>query len=688
MAEISWDFDESAKVASDCYSDTILEDVSKRQQGVIKITNANAKNVVITSRFNILVDNNRKAFNLDFHPLAPTFITKKGSITKIIAENHPRLAIGSFIGKTSENEAIIRPFDRKLPEIYTPMCNLMLSNPNYAHVVHIEKCADGTRNPLGKIVETMERSQLDYDYVVTQSLIMNEIDIRPYSADFEQNISSKNAIEQSEFENRVDLRKQIIFSIDPENTKAIDDALSCKLFDDGVYEVGVHIADVSHFVRPGTDIDEFARKRNRSIYLPGKIIQMLPDALCHNLCSLLSQEDRLAVSTFFHIAENGSIIKQWTELSVINLSKNFSYNEAERIIEDEENPANLKRESNAMRLLYTVSQKLRNKRIKDGAFTMEAQCSSFSVNKEYEAIENKPCSRLKSQLLVEEFMILTNANVANRLLNSCPKSALLLCNSQIPQKYLENLRTLCQDSWYFVNFSSLNDLQKSLYELTNEEEFEIIGQTLISLIRRSNPKSEYICSGVASAKDKNVFHSGLNTIYTHFTSPIRRYADIIVHRTFKEIILGNNETDKKCTEIISMNAFLCNARKIAAANVSRRCQKFLLKSFVNKNGPFNELSVVIAIHRKYFLVFVKRFGLYKKVYFKEMENSAEIEVITEKRNVGAFKAQLRYGDKVLQLQPLDAIWITLICDANEEKKRLNLKATINLNLMKLRINGE
>jgi exosome complex exonuclease DIS3/RRP44 len=327
---------------------------------------------------------------------------------------------------------------------------------------------------------------------------------------------------------RKDLRHLLVCSIDPPNCQDIDDALHARPLPNGNFEVGVHIADVSHFVRPNNAMDAEATARGTTVYLVDKRIDMLPPLLGTDLCSLKPYVERYAFSTIWEITPDADVVSASFTKSVILSREGFSYEQAQKRIDDKSANDDLTR---GMRTLLSLSNKLRQKRMDAGALNL----SSPEVRIEADDETSDPLADVKTKAslatnsLVEEFMLLANTTVAKKIQSSFPETALLRRHAPPPaSNFAELSEQLKRMKGFELDVSSSKALAKSLDRCVDPD--HPFFNTLIRILAtRCMTSAEYFCSG--SHAEPEYRHYGLaSDIYTHFTSPIRRYADLLVHR--------------------------------------------------------------------------------------------------------------------------------------------------------------
>ena len=379
-------------------------------------------------------------------------------------------------------------------------------------------------------------------------------------------------LDPKEIQNRRDFREILTFTIDPFDAKDFDDALSYKVLENGHLEIGVHIADVSHYVRPGTAMDAEALLRSNSVYLVDRVIPMLPEQLSNIACSLRPNEDKYSFSAVYEMDEYGKIYSEWYGKTVIHSNRRFTYEEAQEILEGKAGDY-----EEELRKLDKIAKILRKNRLKKGALNIESEEMRFRLNEKGMPNEVVIKTSKDAHKLIEEFMLLANRHVANHL-SKTEKG-----KDPIPMVYrihdapdpakMEIFAVFIEKFGHKIDLHDPSRIAEKLNalfeELKEENEFSLIQSMAI----RSMAKASY--------ETENIGHYGLAFHhYTHFTSPIRRYADLIVHRILQEELTAKkhrytNELNDICKRISR------NERK--AAEAERESTKYFMTLFVSEH---------------------------------------------------------------------------------------------------------
>ncbi len=371
---------------------------------------------------------------------------------------------------------------------------------------------------------------------------------------------------------RRDFRGVNTFTIDPFDAKDFDDALSVKFLENGNLEVGVHIADVSYFVRPGTSIDNEAQERATSVYLVDRTIPMLPEVLSNNLCSLVPNEDRLSVSAVFELDDNAQVVNKWFGETVIHSDRRFTYEDAQEVLDTGE--GDMKKELIA---IAALARKIRARRTAKGAIAFDTAEVKVKLDENGKPIEVITKVRMETNMLIEDYMLLANESVAEELSAHAEKADLE--NSLIFRVHDEPNPDRIEDLAQFLKVMGYDlethlghvkgaDLNALLAKVTGTPEEYLIKTAAL----RSMAKATY--------STKNVGHYGLAfDFYTHFTSPIRRYPDLLIHRMVKHFSNGDPVSKEQLAELDAL-ALHSSEREVSAAHAERDSIKMKLVEFM------------------------------------------------------------------------------------------------------------
>ena len=424
-------------------------------------------------------------------------------------------------------------------------------------------------------------------------------------------------ISEEEINKRTDLRHLCICSVDPPGCTDIDDALHYRELPNGNCEVGVHIADVSHFIRPNTAIDKEAAERGNTVYLVDKRIDMVPELLSSNLCSLRGGEERFAFSCIWEMTPKAKVVNKSFAKSIIKSRAALTYAEAQLKIDDPEQNDEV---TLSLRGLNRLAKILKEKRLSKGALNLASPEVRFEVDSETHdptGLETKELRETNS--LVEEFMLLANITVAIKIYDSFPNCAMLRRHPSPSITNFDNLIKCAGAKGVTLNVASAKELATSLNqaEIPHQPYFN----TLIRILTtRYMMQAVYFSSG--TIPEAEFHHYGLATpIYTHFTSPIRRYADLIVHRLLAVAISADrtypNLLDKHNTQRICNNL---NHRHLMAQRASRASVKLHTHLFF-KDKVVEEDAYILFVKRNALQVLVPRYGLESMLFLDNKEET-------------------------------------------------------------------
>lgn len=421
-------------------------------------------------------------------------------------------------------------------------------------VVQITKWPKNAKNPIGKITKVLGNVG---ENETEMNAILEEFDL-PYH--FEKEINDEanalpDIIPESEIRSRRDLRDLKVFTIDPADAKDFDDALSIEFLEDGNYQVGVHIADVTYYVRPGTKLETEAQKRGTSVYLVDRVVPMLPEKLSNNVCSLRPNEDKLTFSAIFTLDPEGKVLKQWFGRTVICSKRRFSYEEAQQVIETGE--GDLVQE---ITTLDKLAKKMRAERYEKGAISFDRREVKFHLDDKGHPTgvyfkESKDANKL-----IEEFMLLANKKVAEFVGKQNPAPTFVYRVHDNPDEMkLKDFSNFIKKFGYKINVSGGVKTSKSINKLLTDIKGKTECDIFAGLAVRSMAKAIYTT--------ENIGHYGLAfDYYCHFTSPIRRYPDMMVHRLLdhylkKKASVSQEEYEEYCKHASSREQLAANAER-------------------------------------------------------------------------------------------------------------------------------
>ena len=385
------------------------------------------------------------------------------------------------------------------------------------------------KHPIAEIEEIINdkrRNDLDMKMILIQSGFHTEF---PLDAVAELN-KIPDQLPQAEIKERLDMREVLTFTIDPADAKDFDDAISYRVLENGNYEIGVHIADVSHYLKQGSELDKEAERRATSVYLPDRVCPMLPERLSNFLCSLRPNEDKLTFSTIFEFDKSYQVVNTTIAKTVIHSKRRFSYEDVQEVLETGKGDY-----VEELQTLNKVAKKIREARFKNGAIAFEKDEVRFNLDENGKPIGIYLKTRKDAHLLIEDFMLLSNETIAkygSKLKkNKTHYPFVYRVHDRPDQGKLEVFATIAKRFGYVLKFENPRQIAETLNQLLKKVNGRPEQNLLESLAIRSMAKAEYTT--------KNIGHYGLAMeFYTHFTSPIRRYPDVMVHRLVYEELTG------------------------------------------------------------------------------------------------------------------------------------------------------
>lgn len=534
--------------------------ISQKGAGFVRLEDAKAEDVEIEH------DSLNTALNGDIVRIKITgktrWKTPKGSVLEVI-KRAKRGFSGTLLKK--DGEFILKPSDPKMyTEIIIPKNDTSGAQPGDKVFTEITKWTIPSKPPLGKVVKVLGKA--GENNAEMEGIILE----RGFETGFPVAIEraaeklKSNKPTEEDISSRKDFRKTTTFTIDPADAKDFDDALSFKKLDNGNFEIGIHIADVSYYVTPNSELDKEAYERATSVYLVDRTIPMLPEVLSNDLCSLNPNEDKFTFGAVFEMDASGKVLNQWFGRTIIHSDKRFSYEEAQGVLD-----AGSGMFYEELHTLNTIAKKLTKKRIAEGAITMETDEVKFKLDATGKPVAVYIKTRGDTNKLIEEFMLLANREVAfYGAKDDSKKDRLFLyrIHDEPNEEKIEDLKKYVKLLGYDLGKENLPVKPEQLNRLLEELEGSNEKNTVSTAIIRSMQKAVY--------STKNLGHYGLAfKFYSHFTSPIRRYPDVICHRMLQSYLSGEiipNEAREKYEKM----AIHCTEREIEASEAERSSIKY------------------------------------------------------------------------------------------------------------------
>jgi len=507
----------------------------------------------------------------------------EGEIVEIIKREKTR-----FVGviEKQRNYAFLIPDNKSTPvDIFIPLDLLNGAKHGQKAVAELTEWPEQAKNPFGKIIKVLGQPG---DNNVEIHAILEEYNL-PYSFSAEIIAESEKIdpfITQEEINKRLDLRNILTITIDPYDAKDFDDAISLEKINETTFKLGVHIADVSHYIRENSELDKEAYFRGTSVYLVDRVVPMLPEKLSNYICSLRPKEDKLTYSTIFDITLDGKIEKTWFGKTVINSDRRFNYEEVQQIIENKEGEY-----KNEILTFNTIAQNLRDKRMKNGAIAFDKKEIKFNLDEKGKPISVFHKIQKDSNQLIEEFMLLANKAVAEKIgkvkQNSTPKTFVYRIHDIPNPEKLNSLSEFVSKLGYKLKTDTRKNISKSLNNLLKDCSGKGEENLIETLAIRSMAKAEY--------STQNIGHYGLAfDYYTHFTSPIRRYPDLIVHRLLNAYLNGSNSSPR---EIIEEKCIHSTEREKLAQYAERDSTKMKQAEFLSDKIGLEFEGVISGISK-------------------------------------------------------------------------------------------
>ena len=557
----------------------------------------------------------------------------EGKVVEIVKRGRNR-----FVGRMEISKGfgfIVPDFKKIYTDFFVYPENINGANANDKVLFEVTKWAEGDKSAEGKVIEILGKTGENNAEIHS---IMAEFDL-PFR--FPENVLREaekiaEEITNEEIKKRRDFREVLTFTIDPEDAKDFDDAISFQKSANGNYEIGVHIADVTHYVRPGNDLDNDAFDRATSVYLVDRTVPMLPERLSNALCSLRPHEDKLTFAAVFEMDSKGKIYSEWFGRTIIHSDQRFSYEQAQEVIESGAGTF-----AEEIKILNGLHEILRKERFKKGAVNFETTEVKFKLDAQGKPLMVVPKVRKEAHKLIEEFMLLANRAVATyvyKMKKGEEKNTFVYRTHDFPNpEKVADFAVFAKQFGHTLQIDEEN-VSRSLNKLMDSIEGKPEQNVLQSLAVRAMAKAKY----TTEAKP----HFGLAfDHYTHFTSPIRRYPDMMVHRLLQYYLDSGKSVNKKEFEEKCVHS---SQREKRAADAERASIKYKQVEFMSmaENKPFDGI-----------ITGVTDFGIFVEIVETKCEGMARLSDMKDDfyefdeknyRAIGRRRKKIyRLGDKVI-----------------------------------------
>lgn len=540
--------------------------------------------------------------------------------------------------------------DKGIPDIFIPPSAFNEAKDRDRVVVRIVEWEKEGKRPVGEVVNVLNKED-ENDMAMKELLLQHGFPLQFPEEALEEAARIPDVISSEEIKKRKDIRDVLTFTIDPVDAKDFDDALSFRILKNGNYEIGVHIADVSHYLEADTLLDKAAYEKATSVYLPDRVNPMLPEHISNFLCSLRPNEDKLTFSAIFQITANGEIKQFWLGKTVIHSDHRFTYEEVQEIIETKDG---IYRDE--ILILNELAQQMRQERFKNGAISFSSQEVRFKLDENKKPVGIMIKESKEAHQLIEEFMLLANRTVAENLgkikLNNKPVPFPYRVHDFPDKEKLTPFIAFAKKFGHGFDISSPDAIAVSFNQMLKDVHGKPEQHVLEQLGIRTMAKAKYTI--------ENVGHYGLGfEHYCHFTSPIRRYPDVLVHRILDQVLSNTITPDKKMEE----KCRHCSEKERSAMEVERAANKYKQVEYM-QNFLGDEFEGVISG--------VASFGFWVETVEHKCEGLVSINSLSEYDDFRHVETDyslvgMRSGRKFTMG---DKVWIKVVA-ANLTKRQLD-----------------
>uniref|UniRef100_A0A182NI04 DIS3-like exonuclease 2 n=1 Tax=Anopheles dirus TaxID=7168 RepID=A0A182NI04_9DIPT len=579
-----------------------------------------------------------------------------GFVVSLLEKRHNRQCVGKFLPAApgKKHYRMFMPRDMRIPPVRVfkqDWPNALLESrkdcadvsesvqdsvPDVTEVLYQAEIIEWQDEvPIGTILKSIGKCGV-LEVENESILVEHNLDVTPYGEDILAQLPAvPYCIPAKELARREDLRGECIFTIDPATARDLDDALSCKRLANGNYQIGVHISDVTYFLREGSPLDELVKLRATSVYMVDTVYHMLPKQLC-NTCSLLPGEDKLAFSVFWEMDAEGTVLSTRFARTVINSCSQLSYEHAqlmldnptgEQLYEDQfpeiQHGYSVRQLCEIVNTLQSIAIKLRQRRMDDGCLKINQPKLTFRLD----PATGRPIAYGVYQVrtsneLIEDFMLLANTSVAHATHKAFPATSLLRSHMPPAENMMKNLARTLANHGHAMTYGTAKDIRECMEAIvTHAEDPEATRTVLSVLLAKPMMRALYYCSEYATTARQFEHYALAIPMYTHFTSPIRRYADCLVHRVLAAA-LGIDVTPVRSPEELQCLATVCNDKKYNAKVAGEASSLLYFRNWLEAAGELVVDAAVMSYAAHFIEVVLIHTGIVLKAATKKLSNVA------------------------------------------------------------------